>query len=252
MLTEKDITRNLFGFYHAIPGTDDHDCRCGEMLECICLPEFRWPSYLLGGKEIDQKKLALIAGWIRDGECPSFWIRKIEEGWDFDEIALEEGIRKVMEWKGMLLEQDKPFKTEAPGKGIRFSEIREKREIDLWLNLMNRELLTGKSLERNYFYQMAGKKEFELLALWEDDRIISTMLVYTKDDIAGIYLLTTSAEKRGMGYGKMITSLGLNSCIQKGLKKFVLQSTTAGQALYTKFGFREVCRYGIYWMVGKV
>lgn len=64
--------------------------------------------------------------------------------------------------------------------------------------------------------------------------------------VAGIYAVATIPEVRRKGIGEIMTVMPLNEARQNGYRVGILQSSSLGYSLYKKIGFKEVCKFYLF------
>ncbi len=226
---------------------------CGETggAGYVMNPSGSWPSYLLGGEKLSRGTIDALAGRMKSGELPAFWIRAVAPGDRFGHDVTALGIRQINDWAGMWLERDKPFGRLAPDRESTLERITGERELREWLDVVNHEVMSGKTIDFRLFRKALSEPEFNFFRILRGKKTVATLLSFREGSAIGIYMVSTRTELRGMGFGTWITSEAVDYFIRKGFRKFVLHSTTAGYPVYKKLGFQENGRYGIYWMVGK-
>ncbi len=251
MNLETETWTNLTGFYHAIAGYAGLTTGKCRGIEFVMNRSGDWPSYILGGQNISSEDLSELSERMRAGKLPSFWLRKTGLRDDFDSMATELGIRQVTSWTGMEMERNNPAGRVPPDDNCLVERISGEQELREWLKVVNQEVMSGKQIHYQLFKKALGTPEFEFFRIIRQKKTLATLLGYSKDGIAGLYMISTKSGFRGRGYGTWVTSESIDYYIRKGIRKFVLHSTTAGYPLYRKLGFRENSRFGIYWLVGK-
>lgn len=130
-------------------------------------------------------------------------------------------------------------------------KISSEREMDQWVELVNRVVMTSSQLDREIFRKLLQFDAFFFYGLWSGDEILSTTLIFVHDQSGGLYFIATDPAHQGKGYGRAITSHAITKVQNAGAKRFVLHSTRQGRRLYRGMGFHEVNRYDIYWLLGK-
>ena len=83
--------------------------------------------------------------------------------------------------------------------------------------------------------------EYYLARLGNAD--VSTAIGYTLDDTVGIFNVATPPEFRGRGYGATITAHVASEALTHGADLAWLQSSSMGEPVYLRLGFREVETY---------
>lgn len=75
---------------------------------------------------------------------------------------------------------------------------------------------------------------------------VGTASIFLGAGVVGIYNVTTLPEARGQGIGTAVTLAALAAARDAGYHVAVLQSSPMGFPVYTRLGFREVCRIQSY------
>jgi GNAT superfamily N-acetyltransferase len=252
MNLRKETTDNLFDFYLEIASLAK--LSRGELQGIPYVKNVlgTWPNFILGGNIIHPDELNKMADAMKKGDVPSTWIRDIEVQKNFEDLALKRGIRQVNQWTGMSFQLNKMSSLSAGRSDIGIARIIDHADIDAWGELVNREILNSKILDSSLIHILNESENFHLFGLWnEDNRLVSTTLIFAKNEVGGIYFVATDKNERGKGYAFSLVSYAINYCISNRIYKFVLHSTQLGIPLYQKLGFKENTNYGIYWMLGK-
>jgi ribosomal protein S18 acetylase RimI-like enzyme len=84
-----------------------------------------------------------------------------------------------------------------------------------------------------------------------DDKPVATSLLYPGGGVAGIYNVATLPEARRQGIGSALTVAPLLQAHTWGYRIGTLQSTPMGLNLYRRLGFREYCRFQVYFWQGE-
>jgi GNAT superfamily N-acetyltransferase len=80
----------------------------------------------------------------------------------------------------------------------------------------------------------------QYFSIVRDGRTVATSLLFLTDGLAGIYCVATLPEERGKGLGAHATAEPLRIAQRLGYQVGVLQSSTAGHAVYLRLGFEDV------------
>jgi len=94
-----------------------------------------------------------------------------------------------------------------------------------------------------YLPGVAGLDGFEVYVGRVAGRDVTTAASYVVGGDVGIFNVATPAEHRGHGYGAAITSRAVREGFAAGTELAYLQSSTLGESVYRRLGFREVVSY---------
>lgn len=79
-----------------------------------------------------------------------------------------------------------------------------------------------------------------------DEKPVATSLLFTYQDTAGIYYVSTLPQHRNKGCGLKITQAAIQSAKKSGYREVILQATPMGAKVYKRAGFQEYCQAEIY------
>ncbi|GHJ41670.1 acetyltransferase [Streptomyces sp. TS71-3] len=84
------------------------------------------------------------------------------------------------------------------------------------------------------------------LAGRRDGRVVGTSLMFDAHGVAGVYVVTTSADQRRQGIGTALTAAALEAGRARGLSVGTLQASASGTPVYLRMGFEQVAEYGLF------
>ncbi len=98
-----------------------------------------------------------------------------------------------------------------------------------------------------YDCESAWRSDFVgYLGYLNGEPVTSTIVVIT-GDVAGLYSVATLPAHQHKGLGEATVRYAIEQIrAERGIQKFILQSSREGLGLYVRLGFREVCRFTIY------
>jgi len=247
------IEDNLYSFYREIAVSAGLEYTERFSLKAVKSGGKTWPDYILGSSINDMINLGKIAGLMKNGEFPAFWIRNAASDDDFELQAKTEGIRKIFSWQGMHNDQFHEYQLSSPSdfSNLVLSEVTTAGDLQGWIDVINTELMSGKGIEISVFQNVLDKSNFRIFCALSQDETVATLLFYIHEGIAGIYLVSVKKEYRRKGIGRWLTGSAMNALISQGIFTFVLHATPAACSLYKSLNFKEYCNFNIYWMVGK-
>ena len=90
-------------------------------------------------------------------------------------------------------------------------------------------------------------REFTCWVAYRDGRPVATAATVVSGGVIGLYNIATAPDQQGRGYGEAITRHAIRSASREsGLSRVILQSTSQGERLYRRLGFREVSRVVVF------
>lgn len=86
-------------------------------------------------------------------------------------------------------------------------------------------------------------RPFTCWVAYRDSRPVATAATVVAHEAIGLYNVATMPDDRGKGYAEVITRHAIASAAREsGLQRVILQSTSLGERLYRRLGFREISR----------
>jgi GNAT superfamily N-acetyltransferase len=194
---------------------------------------------------------ALAERIARRGATAFWWIGPGAKPGDIGALLEQQGVKAVGSVPGMVAQLATIDDREAsiPGFEIRKVEGTEMRA--LW----GRIAAIGTGFTEQAVAQMerieptiddpryAGQIRY--LGFLDGKPVASSALVLD-EGLAGIYAVATLPEARKKGIGRAMTLAPLLEARSLGHETGILQASSAGFPIYSKMGFREVCRYSLY------
>ncbi len=90
-------------------------------------------------------------------------------------------------------------------------------------------------------------RDFACFVGYRGGRPVTTAATVISDGVIGLYNVATLPSEQGQGYGEAITRHAVQSASREsGLQRVILQSTSQGERLYRRLGFREVSRVVVF------
>lgn len=95
--------------------------------------------------------------------------------------------------------------------------------------------------------RVAAGRDFVCWVGYREGMPVATAASVVSNGALGIYNVATSPEFRKCGYAEAITRYAIDAGMRESpARRFVLQSTAAGQRIYERMGFRPVTRVLVY------
>ena len=139
---------------------------------------------------------------------------------------------------------------EHSGK-ITISQVNSRKDLRLWKDISFNGFEMPSRTKKAYgafvstFIIDTTSPQKLFLAYW-NGKPVSTSLVFTNQNSAGLYYISTLPEYRNKGCGRAITLASMLYAKKCGFKGIALQATPSGEKVYVKAGFKEYCKAEIY------
>lgn len=210
----------------------------------------------VSGPEDFRRRFCAARGLFNSRHLPwSFWIC---EEWlprgvrrSLVDICENYGMRPVTEMPGMVAEPLRP----AP----RFSRHSwESSPLDVVRAVDGRTMNDFRAVGslcfhvppawfREVFDDTIPSREFYCWVGYYEGRPVATAATVVSDGAIGLYNVATLPGEQRKGFGEAITRRAVGEAAKEsGLRRVILQSTSQGERLYRKLGFREVSRLVVF------
>lgn len=249
------IEGNLYGFYTTVARAANLEYQQEEHYSWVRNQSGLWPNYvfnidldMLTSKDfIDQ-----LAGRMKLKEIPSIIVNRQPENIEsYYEIAGQNGLREIYGWTGMALEKSAFTSRAKQDTDISVMKVSGPDQVNYWMDIVNTALFNSKSLSLEMTTVLSSINALELYLGLVSDVPVCTILSFHQDEVTGLYMLSTLPEYRGKGYGTQTIISAIENCFGSGAGTIILHASGMGENIYRRLGFKDYCKFGILWMVGK-
>lgn len=237
---------NIIQLFREMGEQDDCEYCVGNQFDSIKALNSVWPNQILNFKT-PQSLWPEMAGQLKADQAanklPAIIVGEANSGEKLNRFFLEQDYHRRT-WTAMSIN---PSNLSFDTKGqFSIKEFGNDEKLKDWLSVVEAELMLGGNLNSQLFESLNQSSNVHFLALYEATKIISTVLVYTYEDHAGIYLLATRKEQRGRGFAKALMQEALRRAREKSCSSVSLQATDAGYSLYKRLGFKDAGKIPVY------
>ncbi len=134
---------------------------------------------------------------------------------------------------------------------ITIAEVKDQSDLSVWADISFRGFQMPERAREQYnkfvlSFQRGNKEAQKLFLAYIDKKPVATSLLFMDKDTAGIYYVATLPEYRNRGMGYFVTLAAMRAAKAAGHNNIILQATPAGEKVYRRIGFQEICRAHIY------
>jgi ribosomal protein S18 acetylase RimI-like enzyme len=214
-----------------------------------------WPNWIfrLNRDLLTQEEfIKSLADRIKDKEIPPFLVTLEPDNTErFYSLALKYGLKQINRWTGMAISRDdyKPFPDSHLHNEI--IEVRNTDNLNDWIQVVNASLFNSTTLETEIVEKLFNIGPLRLYLGYEKKCPVATSMSFEYGSVAGLYMVATMESHRGKGMGTLLTSYAMDRCFQNKSELIILHASAMGESIYRKIGFKEYCKFGILWMVGR-
>jgi GNAT superfamily N-acetyltransferase len=186
------------------------------------------------------------------GCLPMWWIvGPSTQPPDLGNLLEAQGFQCIAHPPGMAAQLDGLVEqAEIPGH-FAVERVSNSSQLKQWTEIVGIADGIPKALETG-FYEVfehngyVAQAACQLFLGMEDGKPVATSRLFCAGEVAGIYHVATLPEKRGRGYGTVMTLAAAHAGHKEGCQEGVLFATPAGYGIYRRLGFHEYCRLDVY------
>ena len=250
-----DIESNLYQFYEFTAKRGDLELVKERDFSWVRNKSSAWPNWIFKLNRdhlIQEKFVESLATRIKKQEIPPYLITlEPEDTREFYALTEKYGMRQIMRWTGMAITKDEYIASDSSHISPNIIQVRDKESLKDWLHVVNSALYSSNSLVNTLLEKLYLKDPFKLYLAYENGDPVSTSMSFQQSSVAGLYMISTMENHRGKGYGTELTRYAMQKCFQNKSERIILHASAMGEKVYRKIGFKEYCKFGILWMVGK-
>jgi hypothetical protein len=249
------IESNLHQFYECAAAKGDLEL----VKECdyswVRNSNSAWPNWIF---RLDRELLTReefiksLTGRIKSREIPPFLVTlEPDNPEQFYALAEKYGMKQINRWTGMAISMEEYLPVFDNPVHPDIIEVRNTNHLNDWVGVVNASLFNSTVLETEIMEKLYREGPLKLYLGYENTVPVSTSLSFEYGSIAGLYMVATMESHRGKGMGTLLTRYAMDRCFQNKNELIILHASAMGESIYRKIGFKEYCKFGILWMVGR-
>jgi GNAT superfamily N-acetyltransferase len=134
---------------------------------------------------------------------------------------------------------------------ITISQVKDKNDLLIWKDISFDGFEMPSRAREQYSafvasFNISQQSPQKLFLAYLDGKPVATSLLFTHENLAGIYYVSTLPAYRNKGCGLKITQAAMQAAKEAGFKNVILQATQLGTKVYLRAGFKEYCRADVY------
>jgi GNAT superfamily N-acetyltransferase len=201
---------------------------------------------------ITEDEVAGVIDRFRAKRCAfRWWVTPSTEPEGLAEILLGHGMRHAYDAPGMAadlmtLDLDVPSPAD-----VTIRQLHGPDEMTDWIDVVAATYATPPNevpIWRSSFEQCGFGDEAAWAHFVADLRNepVATTSIMVVDGLAGVYMVATLPQARGLGIGAAVTREAMRYARDRGATQAALQSSELGYSVYRKLGFVEYCNLRLY------
>jgi hypothetical protein len=249
------IESNLYHFYEFAATRGDLEMVKERDYSWVRNPYSAWPNWTfkLNRDLLTQEEfIKSLAEKIKNKEIPPFLVtREPDDKERFYSLAEKYGLKQINRWTGMAISKDDYIPLPESHDSYHIIEVRNTDVINDWIHVVNNSLFNSTTLEMGIVEKLYRQGPLKLYLGYEHKYPVSTSMSFEKRSIAGLYMIATMESHRRKGLGALLTRFAMERCFQDETGLIILHASAIGESIYRRIGFKEYCKFGILWMVGR-
>jgi ribosomal protein S18 acetylase RimI-like enzyme len=243
------IEKNLYEFYRIFRSVKSVIHISENGFEEIHANDKSWPQMIFNlNQAIDPLKLIpAIAGGIENKKYPRYFIAPGDYiSRTHTELLKTNFIIPVKIITGMNYIPKRSETISLPPK-FEIQDLNSEAQLIDFAQLIRTDFISSEMTFHNEILTgISSCNEIQMTGLFLGKTLVSAMLVLTKDNIAGLYFITTAKEHQKKGYATILINFILYRLHDEGVKEVVLHANHYSFGIYRKIGFNNQNRFIIY------
>lgn len=218
----------------------------------VAISDFNWAWNEKPLDDRDVKSVEGIKEFYRQQNLRFWWwVYPRGDSAQTKDILEAAGMRLITKIPCMATDYNiKTLNDETPD-GATVSEVKDANDLLVWADVSFRGFQMPERTREQYndfvlSFPRGNKGAQKLFLAYIDKKPVATSLLFMDKDTAGIYYVATLPECRNRGIGYHVTLAAMRAAKDAGYNDVILQATPAGEKVYRRIGFQEICRAQIY------
>ena len=180
-----------------------------------------------------------------------WWVYPCGQSPETGRILQDAGFRLIEKGPCMAADLIDSVSDEQITDDVIISPVKDKNDLLIWedISFHGFEMLPRTREQYSVFvssFDLGEHSPQKLFLAYFNGKPVATSLLFTHNNSAGIYYVSTLPAFRNKGFGLQITQAAMKAAKEACFENVILQATPLGAKVYIKAGFKEYCRADIY------
>lgn len=225
---------NLYDFYKAVAAVSENSLLINEKFCRYNAPNNSWAN-LTFNVNINKSDFSIL----KDEEL--IMLSPLTDG--LTQNIIQDNFSYAGYWEGMVLEAKKNFEM---NKIVHFKTEKNLKHFNDWFYLSSSLKERKNSLDQDIFDKIYQLNDFTFIVGYKNKSPVASGLLFIKENIASLYLLTVIPNQRRQGIGTEMVKHLSNIAFSKNANIIALQATQNSISLYQNIGFKKVGKFEYY------
>jgi GNAT superfamily N-acetyltransferase len=201
--------------------------------------------------DADERIQAIRGDYAARGAPMSWLVSPSSAATDLATRLEAQGMTFDSEAPGMAIDLHEAALDVAEPDGVTIHDVSDGDNLARWIETMVAgselpDMLRDLLLDLYARHGFRRQEDVRYFLAMEGERPVATALLFLSASAAGVYNVATLLGARKRGIGMKITATALRAARDLGHRLGVLQSSEMGYSIYWRLGFREYCRFRLY------
>ena len=230
MSAQKNIINHLYKLFSFLSEKSSTSIQKGENYKCVFHKSSSWPNFIYD-IDLNQINIISLCEKIKNNQLPKHLIITDNQIANHEEKLSSNNFFPIAKWSCLKLEKIKPVKN----RKLTIKKITTYLALKEWINAASCGFDT---IDIDIFKYCFKDEEIHLFGGYQNNKLVTTALLFYSEDTAGIYHVVTLPQERGKGYATEIFSFCEEVAIKKGANHVIAQATDDGLDLWLKTGMK--------------
>lgn len=203
-------------------------------------------------KKKDKASVLKIREYYRENNMRFWWwVYPRGQSLETTGVLQEAGLKLFARVPGMAADLNQSMREFYPADNIKIFPVSNRDDLMIWQDVSFNGFEMPSRVRTQYAafvssFESGTQSPQKLFLACIDGKPAATSLLFTEQNTAGIYYVSTLPAFRNKGCGWKVTQAAMQTARESGCKNIILQATPMGEKLYRRLNFRPYCQAEIY------
>lgn len=231
--------KNLISFYRAIGTVQSVQTETTSQFSAVSGISGYWPQlvYQFQFENNIEENLAILLEKKSNSGSKMLAICNADDFGKLSQEKLREvSVFPVETWVTMEI-SDISVEKKPVNSGFEIRQLTNLSDFSKFTNLVNTGMMTTTKIADGFFAELTQNPHFEIYGLFAGIELVSGLVTFTENNIAGLYFIVTKDRFRGKGLAEILIGKTFNRLFEKGTERVILQAVNKAVNLYSRIGF---------------
>lgn len=180
-----------------------------------------------------------------------WWVYPCGQSPKTNSMLQDAGLRLIEKVPCMAADLNDSASEKQIPDNVTTSPVKDKKDLLIWKDISFHGFEMPQHAREQYSafvssFDLGAQSPQKLFLAYFEEKPVATSLLFTHNNSAGIYYVSTLPAFRNKGLGLKITQAAMQAAKASGINNVILQATPLGAPVYIRAGFKEYCLADIY------